>query len=601
LGNNGHFWLALKLRIATVKASSLLRSFSSSLLRSSNRRLAIRYFAPSLVLLLLSACGRNPPDFVEQQPVSISVTVDGETHHLTTNSANVRELLAEAAIPLNDADLVDPPLFTPLTDRMSIVVTRVTESVEVIEQSVPFQRRTVRNESMQPSDSPIIVQAGRSGLQELTVHIVYHDGLEYSRQSSRLTVIEPAQDEILMVGVGSAPSTAQFEGMVAYISGGNSILMRNTSAFAEQINTGGDLDRRVFELSPLGDYLLYTRATTDTEHFNSLWLVKTTPGAEPRSVDVYNILWAAWNPGKADRPQIAYTTGTPTELLPGWEANNDLWLVDVPLSARGAFQPLEMIEAYPATYGWWGGDYAWSPQGRYIAYGYADEIGIIDTEAEEGEQRTQLATFTEYNTQADWVWVPGLTWSPDGQFIAYSAHSGEDPDELQFDTYVIDVTSGAVARFVQQSGIWGYAQWSPTQTLTASTNDEPERSHIAFLRATDPVDSLNSTYTLWLMDRDGSNSLQIYPAAGENSRFPREQSGLAWGPGGDSIFFVYDGDLFLYSLVDEEAQRITHDDSIVSNPSRAPYGDGLRVRQPNLEQPATDTPTEGEPGERLRP
>ncbi len=549
------------------------------------------------VFLLSSACTARPaPEFTELQPVLVTVAVGGETRSLTTSAANVREFLEEASITLNDADLIEPPLFTPLTNGMSIAITRVTESIEVIEQSIPYQRRTVRNESMQAEDPPVIVQTGRPGLQELTVRIVYHDGLEFSRQDSRLTIIEPAQDEIVMVGVGAAPGTVEFDGLLAYVAGGNSILMRGSSAFPEQINTGGDLDRRVYELSPSGAHLLYTRATTDTERFNSLWLVSTLPGAEPRPVGVDNVLWAAWNPDRASRPQIAFTTGIPTELLPGWEANNDLWLMDLPASPTGAFRPEEFIEAYPATYGWWGGEYAWSPVGRYIAYSHADEVGVIDTQAGENERRVQLHSFTEYNTQADWVWVPSLSWSPDGRFVAFSKHAGDDPEALLFDTWVVDVETGVAARFVQQSGIWGYPQWSPSVRPGGPSAEEASDSRIAFLRATDPVESLRSSYTLWLMDRDGSNARQIYPAAGENSRFPREQSALAWGPAGDSIVFVYDGDLFLFALEDGPAQRITHDDNVVSNPSRAPYGRAWREGQSDLEQSPDAATATVEPG-----
>jgi Tol biopolymer transport system component len=317
-------------------------------------------------------------------------------------------------------------------------------------------------------------------------------------------------------------------------------------------------------------------------------VVETEPDAEPQSLEVDNVLWADWNPDRIERPQIAFTIGTPTELLPGWEANNDLWLVDLRSPEERAVRPEQLIEAYPATYGWWGGNYAWSPLGRYIAYSYADEVGLIDTEADEDEeQRLQLHVFTEYNTQADWVWVPSLSWSPDGAFLAFTRHAGEDPDALLFDTWVISANSVADARFVQQSGIWGHPSWSPSQLV--SLDDETLDSQIAFLRATNPVESLRSTYTLWLMDRDGSNARQIYPAAGENSRFPREQSAMAWGPAGATIAFVYDGDLFMYDLDDGEAERITQDDSVASNPSRAPYGPEQPEAQPSPEPPAVVT------------
>jgi uncharacterized protein YabE (DUF348 family) len=189
-------------------------------------------------VLALSGCANPTPDFVDQGPVHVTLQSDGETFSLTSESTNVRELLEESGVTLGDADLIDPPLFTPLTEDLLIKITRVTESIEIIEQGIPFQRRSVRNESMQADDPPVIVQAGRPGLQELTVRIVYHDGLESGRQESRVTIIEPAQDEIVMIGVGSAPSRVEFEGLLAYIAGGNSILLRGSSAFPEQINTG---------------------------------------------------------------------------------------------------------------------------------------------------------------------------------------------------------------------------------------------------------------------------------------------------------------------------------------------------------------------------
>lgn len=524
----------------------------------------------SFVPLLIVGCATPAPEFVSQEPVEVVLTVDGESQRLTTEANNVRELLDEAGVSIGDADIVEPPPFTPISDGLEISVIRVTESIEVIEQTIPFQRRSVRNESMSADSPPIIVQSGRTGLQEITLRIVYHDGLEFSRQQTKLTVIEPTQDEIVMIGVGSSPGDVDFTGQLAFISGGNSVIYRGSSAFAEQLDTGGDLDHRVFSLSPTGNHLLYTRVSTETDTFNSLWVINTVPNAEPRELEVENVLWAGWNPDQVDDPQIAYTTGIPTDLLPGWEANNDLWIGDIPQSSAGRFRPEQIVEAYPATYGWWGGNYAWSPSGQYIAYSHADEVGIIEPEAEEEDIRTQLQTFPEYNTRADWVWVPTLSWSPDSQFLAYTKHVSTDPIVAEFDTWIVNVESGLANPMAEGSGIWGHPRWSPITEIIEPPDLGP--SHIAFLRANNPVESQSSTYTLWLMDRDGSNARQLYPAAGENSRFPREQSSLTWGPSGREIAFVYDGDLYLYNLDDNEARRVTQDDNIVSNPTWAPYG-----------------------------
>ena len=301
-----------------------------------------------LILILpfvIGACSEQIRENSTRSPVTVSVSVDGEETELVTGGSNVREVLEIAGIIIGENDIVDPAPFTPIDSDLAISIIRVTESIEVIEQSVPFERRSVRNESMSADDPPLIIQGGKPGLHEITVRIVYYDGLEFSRQETQLRLIEPAQDEIVMIGVGAAPGNVEFAGILAYISGGNSVIVRGSTAFPEQINTGGELDHRVFSLSPTGSYLLYTRSTSEEDGFNSLWLVSTERDAEPIPLGIENVLWANWNPDRISQPQIAYTTGISTDLLPGWEANNDLWLADIPIDEEDEFDPEQLIEA----------------------------------------------------------------------------------------------------------------------------------------------------------------------------------------------------------------------------------------------------------------
>ncbi|MCI0397304.1 MAG: ubiquitin-like domain-containing protein [Chloroflexi bacterium] len=536
--------------------------------------------------LVLVACAGRTPGFAVTTSVTVSLTADGHTREITTQAGNVRELLDEAGLTLNPADLAEPPLFTPLSAGLNVHIIRVTESIEIIEHSIPFQRRSVRNESMSADAPPLILQVGKPGLQEITVRIVYHDGLEFERQDTQVSVVEEAVDEIMMIGVGAAPGNVEFAGYLAYISGGNSIILRGSSAFPEQLSTGGNLDQRVFALSPDGNYLLYTRTTPGTLTFNSLWVVATNRDGEPRPLDVDNVLWAAWNPAQVAQPQIAYTTGVPTDLAPGWEANNDIWLGSLPLGEDDEFEPEQLVEAYPATYGWWGGNYVWSPDGRFIAYSFADEVGIIGLET--ATSHVRLQEFTEYNTRSDWVWVPSLSWSPDSRYLAYTRHTGDDPEATTFDTWAVDAASGVAGRFASQTGIWSHPFWSPF----AANPFSPDRSisQIAFLRATNPLDSLRSSYTLWLMDQDGSNARQVYPPTGENSRFPQKQQFMAWSSSGQEIVFIYNDALYLLNLATGEIHRITQDDNVASNPTWAPYGQATAIDAPETTSPPEETP-----------
>ncbi|WP_420630966.1 G5 domain-containing protein [Candidatus Leptofilum sp.] len=508
--------------------------------------------------------------------VPLTLQVDGQTFNLTTGRATVRELLAEAGVELGEQDEVTPPLFTPLTPDMSIRVVRVSETVEITEEIIPFERKFVRTDSMSADDPPQIVQAGQNGSKEITIRIVYRDGQEVSRiRTNEITLAEP-QDELVMIGIGANRGNVDFSGNLAILSGGTAVLMRGSTAVPETLNTGDGLDGRVFSLSPDGTQLLYTRTITESSGFsNSLWIISTERGAQPQELGIENVLWADWNPNRLNPYQIAYTTANPVDQPPGWEANNDLWLANWSDDADFLFEPAQFIDTYPALNGWWGGNYAWSPDGRMLAYAYANEVGVIDTFAEENAfKRRQLQEFTAYNTLADWVWVPTLTWSPDGRFVAITNHGGEDDRAMAFNSWVFDIFSSLNQQLITQTGMWGHLHWV--------TN--PNLSHIAFLRTADPVDSLRSNYTLWLMDQDGSNARQIYPPLGENSAFPRDRQFMAWSPSGQEIAFIFDDDLFIMNLETTIATQITADDAPASHPTWAPYG---------LRLPAT--PADGTP------
>ncbi|MCA9979533.1 MAG: G5 domain-containing protein, partial [Anaerolineales bacterium] len=218
--------------------------------------------------LLLASCNTAEQSFA-RPAVTVSLTADGETQTIETSASNVRELLTEANLTLGEADEVDPPPFTPLTPDLAVRVVRVSESVELIERTIPFERKIVRNENMAAEDPAVILQPGQTGREELTVRIVYRDGLEVERRVTQSTVVEEAQDEIVMVGLGVAlPNNVSFGGTLAFIQGGQAVIMRSNTAFPETLNIGepetasaapAELDRRVFTLSPTGSHLLFTR------------------------------------------------------------------------------------------------------------------------------------------------------------------------------------------------------------------------------------------------------------------------------------------------------------------------------------------------------
>lgn len=508
----------------------------------------------------------------------VRIQADGSFQEFNTSATTVEEALELAGIDIELADEIDPPLSTEIPKSESglpfeITIARISETVEVIPESVPFQRRVVRNADMGPDEPARLIQTGSTGLQEVSVRIVFRDGLEIERWPISTTVIEPPVDEIIMIGVGTSRDEMTLSGRLAYIDDGRAVVLQGSTDTPRQIPIDGVLDGRVFQLSPDGRYLLFTRTVDATQSgfANELWVIATSEGSQAQSLQVGNVLWAAWDPAALDAPRIAYTTARTITLPPGWEAINDLWLLNLPPDG-GQLLPVRLIESYPAAFGWWGGSYAWSPDGHKLAYAFADEIGMIDLSGDQSDQvidppaaalpeRMVLHTFTAYDTGADWAWLPALSWSGDSRFLAFTDYSG---DAERFDLWLMDILNGTKVVLDEGAGIWSAVQWSPASIL-------PD-AQLAFLEANDPDESREASYVLQLADSDGSNGRRIFPPDGETARFARNNSSLVWGPDPNAIAFIVDGALHIVDLSTGEVFRDTNDDTLSSHPSWAPYG-----------------------------
>src|SRR5207244_3157557 len=114
----------------------------------------------------------------------------------------------------------------------------------------------------------------------------------------------------------NAVASVDVHGTLVYLAQGNAWLMRNSSADRRPLTFEGDLDGRVFDLSPDGKYLLFTR--TGATNLNTLWLADTVILEEkPRRVPLDDLLYAQWAPDGSN--QVAYSTGEKTSGAPGWK------------------------------------------------------------------------------------------------------------------------------------------------------------------------------------------------------------------------------------------------------------------------------------------
>lgn len=134
-----------------------------------------------------------------QKAIPCSIEVDGTTKELLTASSTVEAVLKEEKITLGEKDKINPPLDQKIEKNMKIQVTRVTEKTITQEEKVPF-KIIKKNTSSLNKGTTRVVQEGQNGIKENTIHIVYEDGKEISREVIESKVTQKPIDKIIKVG-----------------------------------------------------------------------------------------------------------------------------------------------------------------------------------------------------------------------------------------------------------------------------------------------------------------------------------------------------------------------------------------------------------------
>ncbi len=491
------------------------------------------------ILLILAAC--TPPQAIVTPPDRVAILVDGERRALETKAETVGAVLDIAGIELENLDRVRPPETAQIVHGMVITVTRVWQEEDVITETLPFKRETVRNTSL-PEGETRLLQAGREGLRERVYRSTFEDGVEVNHILVRDEVVQPPQDEVILVGTRLRITTASITGTLAYLESQDAWIMRGSTVNPRRLTFAGDLDGRVFTLSPDGERLLYTRPSTEAEHLNALWLVPTR-GADikPMETGINDVLWADWRP---DGARIAWTTAEVTEQAPGWRGRNDLWIAQVAIHGNARYAR-EVLEAEAAGgFGWWGTRYCWSPDGERLAYARPEEVGVVDLDE---EIRQPLIRFPAYRTYSSWAWAPDVAWTSDGA-VLFSAVHGPPPMAVDleespvFDLWALEAAGAYSAELASEVGMW------------TAPSVAPDGDTVLFGRARIPYQSDLSSYELCLMDRDGSNQRCFYPPEDENGiELPR----WLWSPDQQFVAFVLRSDLHLLRLEDDAAIPVT--------------------------------------------
>ncbi len=505
--------------------------------------------------IALAAC--RPGD--ETPSIDVTVVVDGNTLNLSlTRIVSVDQLLASAQIELDPLDRVSHPLVAQIEANMMITIRRVREEEVCEQREIAFQRLARPKEGV-PAGGQRVGQTGRPGLEEACYRVRLEDDEEVERVLIEDPVIVQAPiDEIIYIGVTASVTPVAIAGRLSYINNSSAWTIEGNTVNKRQLTTGHNLDSLVFHQHEAGAWLIFSSETDATDDFfNELWLVATEGESEPQRLTPTDVLFAAWRPRASNA--IAYSTGERSASSPGWKALNNLWLMTVDLESGRTLTIQEAVpESSGGLFGWWGMHYAWSPLGNQLAWTRPDGFGLVDFER---RRLTALADYAVFNRTTGWVWLSSLSWSHDGQLLASVVHGSPQADEPAETSPIFDVTiTSADGRFAAQfesaAGMWAAPAFSPS-------NGDNGGGFLAWLRAREPQNSMNSEYDLMVADRDGSNERRLFPPPGADG-MRKHDHGLApkdfaWSPDARHIAAVNRGELWLIDVQTAEAHQLTFD------------------------------------------
>lgn len=528
------------------------------------------YHSRWLIFLIVTAllAGCTPPQ-VTQALIQVSITADGKEYQVQLPAGSTaQEALTQAGVVLTELDRTEPALYTVLSGGSNVRVVRVREEFYVEQVVIAFDNQTVLNESL-PAGETRLSQPGTNGLQEITYRRVFEDDVIVSTSVVKTVTLQEAVPEILMVGSQTPFASLTIPGRITYLVAGNAWMMEGTTSNRRPVVTTGDLDGRVFSLSADGKWLVYTRSSMEENEINNLWAVKIDEPT-PLIVDLQVsdvIHFAGWSPRLN---ALAYSTVEPRPTAPGWQANNDLYMVNISQSGGLGEKALQLEANSGGVYGWWGMDFAWGLDGLQLAYTRPDGVGLLDIRLDEVRSLMEIVPF---QTGSDWAWVPGIGWGPDGKVLYTVEHVVKagvaSPEESPyFDLVAIPLDGGAPVSLVPEVGMFAYPSPSPMLPVEISPETEENPAvvenayQVAYLQAIFATESSTSRYRLCVMDRDGSNQATLFPDEGSAGLDPQQ---VVWSPApvGDPgrlmIAVIYQGNIWLVSPQDGTAQQVTGD------------------------------------------
>ncbi len=135
-------------------------------------------------------------EIVIKRGMPITIAMDGHIIMCSTTKSTVGEALLETGLYPNEDDLISPAPETPLSENTVINITRVNSENVIITELIENTTVYVDDKDLTTGETKVITK-GSKGACEVTVRIIYNNGVEVSREEiSRVVTQEPVNTVI---------------------------------------------------------------------------------------------------------------------------------------------------------------------------------------------------------------------------------------------------------------------------------------------------------------------------------------------------------------------------------------------------------------------
>jgi uncharacterized protein YabE (DUF348 family) len=196
----------------TVDGQKQVRWTTATTVDAALSALGIRAAGAELSASRSQPLGRSGLALTIVTPKNVTVAVDGKTRTMTSTSATVGGVLAEAGVKTGTLDRVRPGAGTAVTDGLAIAVNRVSKNRTTETAPVPFRTVKKTSDALYRGQSKVTTR-GKAGTQQVVTERVVVDGkVERTTILSRTVTATPVT-QVVLVGtkkrpVATAPRTS---------------------------------------------------------------------------------------------------------------------------------------------------------------------------------------------------------------------------------------------------------------------------------------------------------------------------------------------------------------------------------------------------------